>query len=198
MIMEVSLWIAFATAFISWRAFDLNNDWLDRMMLRPYRVWQYREYWRIVTHAFIHSGWSHLLVNMFVFMQFGPYLESIWGADQLLIIYIGGIFAAALPALFKHRENPRYASLGASGAVNSVLFAFIAMQPQSELYLFAIIPLPAWALGALFIFYESRMQRSSQSTGIAHDAHLYGGLWGILCAILLHPEVGQSWLDLLS
>jgi membrane associated rhomboid family serine protease len=82
--------------------------------------------------------------------------------------------------------------------VNSVLFAFIAMQPQSELYLFAIIPLPAWALGALFIFYESRMQRSSQSTGIAHDAHLYGGLWGILSAIVLHPEVGQSWLDLLS
>lgn len=198
MIMEVSLWIALATAFISWRAFDLNNDWLDRMMLRPYRVWQYREYWRIVTHACIHSGWPHLLVNMFVFMQFGPYLESIWGAGQLLIIYIGGIFAAALPAMFKHRENPRYASLGASGAVNSVLFAFIAMQPQSELYLFAIIPLPAWALGALFIFYESRMQRSSQSTGIAHDAHLYGGLWGILCAILLHPEVGQSWLDLLS
>lgn len=196
--MEVSLWIALFTALISWRAFDPQTGWLDRFMLRPYRVWQYREVWRIVTHACIHSGWPHLLVNMFVFMQFGPYLESVWGAGELLIIYIGGIFIAALPALIKHRENPAYASLGASGAVNSVLFAFIAMQPQSELYLFAVIPLPAWALGALFIFYESRMQRSSQSTGIAHDAHLYGGLWGILCAIALHPEVGQSWLDLLS
>lgn len=195
--MNVSLWIAFLTALISWRAFDQDNGLLDKMMLRPYRVWQYREYGRIVSHACIHSGWPHLLVNMFVFMQFGPYLESLWGAGQLLIIYGGGIFAAAVPALIKHRANPSYASLGASGAVNSVLFAFIAMQPQSELYLFAIIPLPAWAVGALFIFYESRMQGSSQSTGIAHDAHLYGGLWGILCAIVLHPEVGQSWLDLL-
>lgn len=189
--------LAVLTALLSWRAFDESNGWKDALVFRPWRVVQYKEYWRFLSHGFVHVDWTHLLVNMFVLLQFSPAVESEWGFSHFSAIYLGGMLFAALPAWLKQKNNPTYGSLGASGAVAAVLLAFVFLKPMAQLYLFFLIPLPAWAAGILFFVYESRMQRRG-GTGIAHDAHLFGGLWGLGYAVSTRPELIQGWWRLIT
>jgi len=184
--------IALVTVVISWRAFAPDGKWRDVLVYRPWRVAEYREYWRLLSHGFVHADWTHLLVNMFVLIQFAPHVEAEWGGANFLAIYLGGMLFATLPAWVKHKGNPAYGSLGASGAVAAILLTFIYLEPLAQLYLFFVIPLPAWAAGVLFFLYESRMQRSGQ-TRIAHDAHLFGAIWGLGYALLSRPELLRGW-----
>jgi membrane associated rhomboid family serine protease len=84
--------------------------------------------------------------------------------------------------LIKQRNNPLYSSLGASGAVSAVVLAFVVLHPTAELLLFLFVPLPAWAVGVLFLAYESWASRQS-GTRIAHDAHLWGAVFGLMYAL---------------
>ena len=189
--------IALITVLVSWSAFSPDAKLREQLVLRPWRATQFREYWRIFTHGFIHADWTHLLVNMFVFLQFAPHVEGQWGPNGLLGIYLGGILFATLPALRKHSHTPSYGSLGASGGVASILLAYIFMEPLARLYLFFVIPLPAWAAGILFFLYESKMQNRG-GTHIAHDAHLYGAIWGLIFAIVTRPEWMSNWRLLIA
>jgi membrane associated rhomboid family serine protease len=186
-----------------------NKDSLKfKLLLNPYRVIQGKEYYRVLTHAFIHGDYMHLFVNMYVFWGFGTSVEQIftnqslfesnfqsfefWGETQgiiyFLLLYFGGVLFAAIPALRKHKDNPDYNSLGASGAVSSVLLAYILMFPQNKLmFIFLPIPIPAYVMGIIFFVYESFMNRRG-GTGIAHDAHLWGALFGLGFMMLLSPE----------
>ena len=114
-----------------------NNRLFDKLSLKPYRVIHAKEWYRIITHGFVHADWIHLLVNMFTFWSFGQYMESafqylgfgIWG---FLLLYFGGMFVASISDLIKYRNTGWYTSIGASGAVSSVLFhgiKFCSSQP---------------------------------------------------------------------
>ena len=100
---------------------------------------------------------SHLLVNMFVLFQFGRSVEStfesifgeIRGTIFYLLLYFGGIVFSSLPTLKKEANNPYYRSIGASGAVSSVLFSYILMFPTSMLGFMIVIPIPAIIFGVL-------------------------------------------------
>ena len=138
------------------------------------------EWWRNVTHGWLHADLGHLAVNMFMLFQFGPPVERELPGFPLL--YLGGVVAGALPARIKHRTNPRYSSLGASGAVSAVVLAFVVLTPTAELLLLLVVPLPAWAVGILFLAYESWASRNA-NTRVAHDAHLWGALFGLLYAL---------------
>ena len=103
------------------------------------------------------------------------------------ILYFGALLIAAIPALTKHKNNVNYRSLGASGAVSAILMAFIVAHPTHTLLLFFIIPIPAIFAGVLFFLYERHMQKNG-GTGIAHDAHIYGAIFGLLFSIVRDPE----------
>ena len=155
-------------------------------MLVPYNVNHFKEYYRIVSHGFIHADGTHLFFNMFVLWEFGTTVEAEMGGS-FPVLYFGALLTATIPALTKHKDNANYRSLGASGAVSAVLMAFIVAHPTQPLLLFFIIPMPAIFAGVLFFLYERHMQKNGGS-GIAHDAHIYGALFGLLFSIVKDPS----------
>jgi membrane associated rhomboid family serine protease len=153
----------------------------------------------LISHGFIHADFTHLAFNMFVLWQFGSSVEyqmqQAWSGSSLiaslepsfLVLYFGGMLAAGLPSLWKQRDNPNYASLGASGGVSAVMMAYILLFPTNKLLLFFVIPMPAFVAGILFFAYERYMNKRG-ATGIAHDAHLMGAIFGVVYVLLLDAD----------
>lgn len=188
------------TVVISFLA--LNNHQLRNQLIdHPYTILRKKEYYRLLTSGFIHADYIHLLFNMFVLYSFGNNLERILqinlGANANLYylgIYIVGIIFSSIPAQIRHRNNPAYMSLGASGGVSSVLFAVILLFPTSKLQIFPIpIDIPAWFFGFAYVGYSLYMDKR-QSDNVNHMAHMWGALWGVLFAAFLFPSAVTDFL----
>ena len=189
----LTLLIIAATVFISWRAFD-NSALFEKLLNNPYTIKHHKQYYRLFSHALIHADWMHLLLNMYVFYSFGMIMEIVfkgmWGATQgsiyYLALYIGGALVAALPSQRKHGDNFGYNSVGASGAVSAVLMSYMMLFPTQEVLFFFAIPMPSFVAVLIFFALEYFMNRSGK-TGIAHDAHIWGALFGILFLLIIKP-----------
>ena len=96
---------------------------MEKGMHMPYRTVRKGAWYELVSSGFLHGGWSHLLFNMITLLFFGPVLERSIGSEHFFILYMSGLVASSIPSLIKHKENPNYGTIGASGAVESVLFA---------------------------------------------------------------------------
>jgi len=107
-------------------------------------------------------------------------------------LFTGGIYAASITEYFKNRDNPSYSSLGASGAIEAIIFSYIIIQPFQTLYLF-ILPMPAWLLGVVFLggsYYLSKRKTGDPETDrVGHEAHFWGAIFGVVFTILLKPSL---------
>ena len=125
------------TCLVSYMAWQ-NKQLMERLIFWSPAIKQ-GQYERFVTHGFIHADGTHLLFNMFTFYFFGSIIESFYrdflGGAGFVVFYLGAIVAAMLPSYFKHKDDRNYMSLGASGAVSAVLFAYILFAPWELLYL---------------------------------------------------------------
>ena len=74
--------------------------------------------------------------------------------------------------------------------------AFILFDPLQDLCLYAILCLPGYALGALFIVYSIVMGKRG-ADNINHDAHLYGALYGVLFILILKPSIFEQFVNTL-
>jgi membrane associated rhomboid family serine protease len=111
------------------------------------------------------------------------------------VLYLGGIILSDLPTYFRHRHDPGYRSLGASGGVSSVLFAGILFQPIGKVYMMFIpFGIPGFIWGVLYLVYTYYMGRQRRDN-INHDAHLYGALYGIVVTLALIPGVAGTFLN---
>src|SRR4051794_40090440 len=113
---------------------------IERNLLRPYRVVRQREYSTIITCGFVHADFGHLIFNSLTMFFFGPGLEATIGTTRFITLYFIGLVVSSLGTVLKHRNNPDYASLGASGAILSVLFAYIVYYPLDRIYLYFALP----------------------------------------------------------
>jgi len=192
------------TVLISVYAFQ-NQEFLANSLFYPYRVKHYNEYIRMVSHMFIHADWAHLIFNMFslfflgqiLFVSFYNNFGEVPAMVHFAIVYFfGGIFASLFPYTRNH-ENQNYTSLGASGAVSSVVFAAILWNPTMKLaLLFLPIPIPAYIFGPLYLAFEYFALRRGKGN-IAHDAHIGGALFGILYVLLIEPSKGSEFVQLI-
>ena len=138
--------------------------------------------------AFLHANWMHLIFNMLVLYMLGPSLAAHLGSGLFLLLYFASLLGGNLLALYLHRQHGSYASVGASGAINGLLFAAIALFPGLKLGLFLIpISLPAWLFGLLFIGISIYAIKANRNDSIGHEAHLGGALTGILMALMINP-----------
>lgn len=153
---------------------------------------------RFVTHGFIHADGNHLLFNMFTLYFFGAAIEHMYrqyfGGLGFAVFYLLAIVAAIIPSYMANKNNPRYASLGASGAVSAVLFAYILMAPWSMLYLFAIVPIPAIVFAGAYTAYSIWAQKKGNDN-INHSAHLWGAAFGIAATIALKPTLALEFVQ---
>jgi membrane associated rhomboid family serine protease len=190
--MNITYTIIGFTVLISLVAMD-KERLMQNLMMNPYRIKRNREYYRFLTSGFIHINHVHLLFNMFSFYAFGTFIEGIFsrlfgaaGGFYFITLYLLAVIVSDLPTYFKQKDNPQYNSLGASGGVAAVIFAFIIFEPLQRICIFLVICMPGFILGILFIaisYYQGRKSNSS----INHEAHLYGALFGLLFCIVTYP-----------
>src|ERR1044072_6871058 len=104
---------------------------IERNLLRPYRVVKNGEYSTLITCGFVHADFGHLLFNSLTLYFFGPNLERTIGTQRFVLLYFLALIVSSAGTVIKQRRNPDYASLGASGALLGVLFAYIVYYPTN-------------------------------------------------------------------
>ncbi|MEX0929285.1 MAG: rhomboid family intramembrane serine protease [Balneolales bacterium] len=190
--------LIFATVAITFTAWNYKPQWQYEGMLRPYFTIREGKWFQLLTSGFLHADGNHLLFNMITFFFFAPTMEQVLGPALFVTLYLTGIIVSGLPTLFRHQDNPNYASLGASGGVEAILFSYILLFPLNKLYLFFIpIGIPAIVFGLLFMgysYYEAKKQRDN----VNHEAHIAGAVYGILFALITVPHATARILDIIG
>lgn len=185
--MSVTLYLIITNVVISLAALYFFPAMLEKGMMIPHRVFRQKTWYELISSGFLHAGIGHLFLNMFVLFFFGPILEQAIGQAHFLMLYFSGLIASSLPSLIMHRDNPGFATLGASGAVESVLFGFILLYPLQPVYIMFIpIGIPSIIFGISFLIYS--IYASKGGGKINHEAHIAGALWGIIYLLLFVPE----------
>ena len=176
-----------------------NQKVMDRLIFWTPAM-QRGQYDRFITHGFVHADGPHLLFNMITLFFFGNIIESFYRQffyDMgFVLFYLGGLVFAILPSYIKHRNDARWASLGASGAVSAVLFAYILFKPWDLIFVF-FIPVPAIIFAILYVGYSIWSGKRGNSN-INHSAHLWGAAYGRVMTIILEPAVLPHFLTQLT
>jgi len=193
--MSLTLLIIIATVAVSWLAFE-RPALLDRLLLWPPAIQRRHQYDRFITHGFVHADWQHLLFNMITLYFFGSLVERLFqpylGSFGFILFYLSAIVVAMLPTYLRHRNEPNYRSLGASGAVSAVLFIYILVAPWSLIFVF-FLPVPAIVYAALYVGYSVWADRQGHDN-INHSAHLAGAAYGVLFTVMMEPRVVASFI----
>lgn len=184
--------ITVAVSLLAWQRPRL----LDALVYWPPAV-RRGEWWRLLTHGFIHADGPHLFVNMLVLFFFGSVMERVLtgriGEVGFLGFYLAGIALAILPTHFRHLRDSSYRSLGASGAVAAMLFAYILLQPWATL-LVMFIPMPAIVFAVAYVWYSVWAERRS-ADNVNHGAHLAGAAWGVAFMLILEPRLLPRFVE---
>jgi len=195
------------TSLISILAFS-NHVLFDKLQLNPYQVFHKKEWYRILSHGFLHADWTHLIINMLVLFSFGSSVEQIFkslateGIIQspilsYVILYFASMIMATVTTVKKQKDNIWYNSVGASGAVSAVVFTSIFFQPMASVYFYAVIPIPGIVFGILYLAYSHYMSKRG-GDNINHDAHFIGAVFGFIFPLFLDHRLIFVFIDQLT
>lgn len=160
--------------------------------------------YQLFTYMFMHAGWEHIILNMFMLWMFGAVIENTFGAKRFLFYYIFcGIGAGLMQEMAQFawifsKIAPDYGfanafqvmaglgqelngltTVGASGAIYALLLAFGMLFPEEKMFIIPIpIPIKAkWmVMGSIAIELFSAL--GAPGDQVAHIAHLGGMVFG--------------------
>lgn len=177
-----------------------NTRVVESTIFSPPAVLRRREWHRLVTYGFVHADGTHLLFNMFTLYFFGTFVENVLrpriGSVGYIVFYLAALVFSILPSLWRHRNDTRYLSLGASGAVSAVLFAFILLRPWQTIYVF-VLPVPAILFAVAYVAYTIWAERTRRDK-VNHSAHLWGAAFGVIFLVALEPRTLGAFLEQLA
>lgn len=189
--------ITVAVSFYAWS----KPEVMRAFIFNPYLVRNKSQYHRFITSGFIHQDHLHLIMNMITLYFFGVAVEQVFdfyfgdaGVYYFIILYLLGIIVSDVPTYFRHSRHAHYNSLGASGGVAAIIFAFIVFRPLDKIYLYFAIGIPGFILGTLYVIF-SWYQGRKANDNINHDAHLYGALFGFLYCIVIYPPALNNFIE---
>lgn len=144
--------------------------------------------WQLLTYGFLHdpSHYAHILFNMLALFMFGAPLEYTWGNKRFLSYYLvcvagAGLCQLAVGSWMVSQGTPGYPTIGASGGVFGLLFAYGLLFPnQRVMLLIPPIPMKARTLVIVYGAIELFLGATGFQPGVAHFAHLGGMLFGWL------------------
>jgi membrane associated rhomboid family serine protease len=199
---SITMIIVVLTTIISFVSFS-SARLMDALVFWPPAIGMRHQYYRFVSCGFVHADLMHLAFNMITLYFFGRGLELFYMGRLGLqhyyftFLYLSAIIIANIPSYLKQRDNYNYRSLGASGAVCAVMFAFILIDPWETLKLFYAVDIPAIVYAVLFLGYTIYMSRRG-GDNVNHDAHLWGAIYGIVFTIVARPSIVGTFINELS
>ncbi|MEM6646796.1 MAG: rhomboid family intramembrane serine protease [Bacteroidota bacterium] len=159
--------------------------------------------WQLVTYGFLHdsSGFSHILINMFVLWMFGVRIENAWGSRRFAIYYFICVVGAGLAQLTFSAVtgNIFTPTVGASGGVMGVLLAFGMMYPNEYIYLYFLVPVKTKYFVIVLALVDLFSGFARAGSGVAHFAHLGGMFIGLVLILYwrgklpMQPKQRMYW-----
>ncbi|MEC9458212.1 MAG: rhomboid family intramembrane serine protease [Candidatus Thermoplasmatota archaeon] len=146
-------------------------------------------YHRIVTAAWLHGDFVHVLGNVLVIALAGVPLEQRMGAKRWMAVYVIGLLGGNIAWIATH-PNSSVPAIGASGAAFGILGAYMACWPEDKIefpLLFMIRAWPVWLIAffrlglEIFHIYSIQSGTAGQSN-VAHMAHVGGFFLAYLAA----------------
>lgn len=196
----ITVVIVIITALISIGGFS-NQKIIDDLIFYPPAV-KYRQYYRFISHGFIHGDVVHLIFNMIALYSFGRHLEKIFAFDCVfgqmgkifyLLLYLSALVIASLPDYFRYKDVYHFRSLGASGAVSAIIFSMIIFFPQTPVGLiFLPIQVPGYIFAVLYLAISVFLDRRGGSN-INHSAHFWGAAYGIVFTLVFCKLFAHSF-----
>ncbi|MGA3130104.1 MAG: rhomboid family intramembrane serine protease [Terracidiphilus sp.] len=199
----MTLLIIVANAYVFLRELVEGNAFVRRWAVIPIHIEHGRNLITLVTGTFLHAGWLHILGNMVFLWAFGPVIEDAMGRMRFLIFYLmGGVIA--MVAQVAGSPGSHVPCLGASGAIATVMGAFIVMFPSDRirslvwiLIIIRVTYIPAALLIGIWFLIQLLNVVGSVATvqggGVAYLAHVGGFLFGAATARLWTPA--RPWAD---
>ena len=188
--MSVTLILLIATVIISLLALN-SRKLMDSLIFYPVTIVQENQLYRFISYGFIHANFMHLFFNMYAFYLFGGATENafvqIFGASGTILyilMYFLSLIACVIPDFIKNKTNPNYRSLGASGAISAVVFAYILINPLQGIgLLFIPVFIPGFLFGIIFLVVSYFLGKKG-GTSVNHSAHIWGAIFGIIFLII--------------
>lgn len=158
--------------------------------------------YQVVSYAFLHSGFFHILFNMLALWMFGAQLEQGWGKRQFYEFYFFAVVGAALVTIAVSYTrvlgvSPDIGTVGASGGIFGLLIAFGMLYGNQEVFMF---PLPfsmkaKYMVAILILIAMVGALQGARQPGqsVAYFAHLGGALFGWIY-IRFFPRQGLRFL----
>jgi membrane associated rhomboid family serine protease len=210
--LSVTLAIVIITCLVSIGGFSQQKI-IDDLIFYPPAISERRQYYRFITHGLIHADVTHLAFNMLALYSFGVTLETqifsygcVFGTKGrlfFLLLYLGGLIVASIPDYFKYKNSYHFRSLGASGAVSSVIFASIVLVPKTSVgIIFIPVAIPGYIFGALYLILSAYLNKRGGGN-INHGAHFWGAVFGLVFTIVTvslfsHLNVWENFMDQLK
>lgn len=196
--LTITIILVIITALVSFRGFS-NQKVIDDLIFYPPAVTQRKQWYRFFTCGLIHADAAHLIFNMLSLYLFGRFVEAKFieifgeaGKWYYLVLYISALFVSLLPTYLKHKNDPNYKSLGASGAVSAVVFAGLMVAPGIEVGFFIIPPIiPGFIFGPLYLLISIYLDKRGGGN-INHSAHIWGAVYGVLFVIVAGKFAGYD------
>jgi len=191
-------------SLVSFASFN-RKDYFNNLLFNPAIIKEKGQWYRFLTHAFVHANWEHLIFNMLTLFFFGVFVENTFtllfdgkGIFIYLIEFLLACIVSSIPSYLKHKENYSYSAVGASGAVSAILFTSILFNPLNKIYIFFIpIGIPAFIFGILYLAYSAYMSKRNIDN-IGHDAHFWGAVFGIVFPLVLKFELLADCINLIK
>ena len=188
--MSITLIIIIVTVIISLFAFR-SQKVMDDLIFYPAGITEKNQYYRFISYGFIHADFMHLIFNMYAFYLFGGACENSFvnifgnnGKTFYLLLYFLSLIACVIPDFNKYKTNEGYRSLGASGAVSAVVFAYILFRPLQGIGLIFIpVFIPGFLFGILFLVVSYVLGKKGGGR-INHSAHIWGAIFGVVFLIV--------------
>ncbi len=157
----------------------VGRELIALLGLTPIRVLQDLSFYQLITYMFLHGGFFHILMNMFILWMFGTEIELTWGTKRFYKYYfLCGIAGGIFTVMFM--PTSLIPTIGASGAIYGLLVAYAVMFPNRKIYLYFLIPVKVkWAVIA-FVGLEFLASFDATSSGVGHLAHLGGAVIGFI------------------
>ncbi len=143
-------------------------------------------WWQLLTAGFAHAeAFQHILFNMLVLFFLGRDVEGRYGSKEFLRLYLVMVVFASLVWALINELTPTspseiYSMIGASGAISGVVVLYALNFPHRTLLLFFVIPIPAWAAGALFVLLDMLGAFGATSSNVAYTSHLAGAAFAFV------------------